>query len=175
MGTDSDVFEATDLPVSVPDDDVDGVVVLLDGASSSTGQAGGAGQGAEVELPTVDVTITHPYIGDLSLIGTVTDGVGNELCRVVLVAPDPLDASENLEGQASMADCGDLYPPAPDRIWTLTAADTLDGDTGTIDSAVLVGPDGIRYPFTAESIALPDADPTGVALDAARGGDPDER
>lgn len=164
VGSGDEVFAATGLPLEVPDDDVDGVVVLLDGQSSSTGQAGGAGQGAEVALPAIDLSITHPYTGDLSVIGVVTDSAGGELCRVVLVAPDPGDSAADLVGSASMENCGDLYPPAPDRVWTLTVADTLAGDVGTVDEAVLVGPDGIRYPFTADPVDLPDADPVGVEL-----------
>jgi subtilisin-like proprotein convertase family protein len=167
IGIDDAAFEAVDLPLEVPDNDVDGVVVLLDGQSSSTGQAGGAGQGAEVGLPAIDLVITHPYIGDLSVIGVVTDGAGGELCRVVLVAPDPSDSAADLTGSASMDECGDLYPPTPDRVWSLVVADTLDGDVGTVDEAALVGPDGVRYPFTADPVSLPDADPLGVELVAA--------
>ncbi|MEQ1787345.1 MAG: M36 family metallopeptidase, partial [Acidimicrobiales bacterium] len=163
-GPDGTEFEFTDLPVVVPDADVDGVSLLLDGATGSQGTVGGNGQTSETALPTVSLDITHPFAGDLLVTGGVVDADGGSLCEVVLHAADPSDDGDNLSGDASLSECVEHYPPSPDRQWFVHVVDTMSEDAGAIDSLVLTGPDGVIYTVPGAPIEIPDADVDGVAL-----------
>lgn len=163
-GSDGSVFDFSDLPVDVPDDDVDGIALLLDGTGGSAGQAGGSGQGADLGLPGAAISISHPFAGDLAVTGGVIDPAGNVLCEVTLHSPDANNDGVDLFGEVSLAECGRHFPPTPDRLWFLFVADTLSEDTGTVEEFVLYGPDGTVYTFQGLPVALPDADPDGVVL-----------
>ena len=163
-GADGSVFAFTDVPVEVPDDDVDGIALLLDGSGGSSGQAGGAGQGSDVGLPAASVAITHPYAGDLAVTGGVLDAEGNVLCEVSFHTPDANNDGVDLAGEVSLTECARHYPPTPTERWFLFVADTLSDDVGTVDAFSLSGPDGAVYTFSGPPTALPDADPNGVVL-----------
>ncbi len=151
-------------PAAVPDNDVDGIALLLDGSTATQGQAGGSGQGADVELPAVSVVITHSYAGDLLVTAGVADAQGRTLCEVALFSPDSSNDSDDVVGDVSLSECGEFYPPTPDQQWFLFVADTLEVDEGTLDHFSLTGPDGIVYNAPDAGLAIPDADPDGVAL-----------
>lgn len=163
-GPDGAVYDFGDLPVTVPDDDVDGIALLLDGTTGSQGTAGGYGQTSDSALPAASINITHPYAGDLVVTGGVVDASGRTLCEVVFHTADPSDDSDNLTGDVSLLDCAEYFPPAPDRQWFLYVADTLSDDVGTLDSLVLTGPNGTIFTSAATPIEIPDADVDGVTL-----------
>lgn len=163
-GADGSSFEFTDLPVQVPDNNVDGVALLLDGSGGSSGQAGGGGQGADLGLPSASIAITHPYAGDLAVAGGVLDASGNVLCEVSMHTPDANNSDADLAGDVSLAECEQFYPPSPSQQWYLFVADTLSADVGAVDAFALTGPDGAVYTYSGLPVPLPDADPNGVRL-----------
>jgi subtilisin-like proprotein convertase family protein len=159
-GPDGQTFAFDGVPVAIPDADPDGVALLLDGSGGSSGQAGGGGA---TDDPILSVSLTHPYRGDL----VVTAGAlsGEEvLCEVVLAAQDQEASEADLAIDASLGECARFYPPTPDRPWFVFAADTLEADEGTLDSAVLTGPDGATFAAAGLPVELPDADPEGVLV-----------
>ncbi len=163
-GPDGATFDFSDLPAALPDADVDGVALLLDGTTGSQGQAGGAGQESAVPLPRVSIDIRHSYAGDLLVSGGVVDGEGATLCRVTLHTPDASDNGQDLVADVSLSECVEHYPPSPERQWFLDVVDTLSIDEGTVESFSLFGPDGIVYRSPDVGVAVPDADPDGVHL-----------
>ncbi len=163
-GPDGTVFDFLDVPVVIPDADVDGVALLLDGSTGSQGVAGGGGQGSDLPLPAASVAITHTYAGDLLVTGGVIDADGRVVCEVTLHSPDSTDSSQDLVGDSSLSDCAQYYPPTLEQQWFLFVADTLEIDEGTVDGFSLTGPDGIVYSSPESGVAIPDADPTGVLL-----------
>jgi len=163
-GADGTVFEFMDVPIDIPDNDETGIALLLNATSGSNGQAGGAGQSSSVELPAVTITMTHGYTGDLAVTAGVADANFDVLCEVAILTPDPTDDSVDPEGEISLAECAEFYPPSPDRQFYLFVRDTLTGDTGTIDTFVLVGPDGRVFDLGGLPVEVPDADQTGIAV-----------
>ncbi len=163
-GPDGTVFDFLDVPVNIPDADLDGVALLLDGSTGSQGVAGGGGQGSDLPLPAASVAITHTYAGDLLVTGGVVDADGRVVCEVTLHTPDSTDSSQDLVGDSSLSDCAAYYPPSLDQQWFLYVVDTLEVDEGTIDGFSLTGPDGIVYTSPESGVPIPDADPDGVLL-----------
>jgi subtilisin-like proprotein convertase family protein len=158
-GPDGQTFAFDAVPVAIPDADVDGVALLLDGAGGSSGQAGGGGTSADL---TASLQVTHPYQGDLAVTAGAVSAEGDVLCEVVLASPDQANAVADLAVDASMADCARHYPPTAAQPWFVFAADTLAADTGTLDAFTVTGPDGATYGAAGLPLALPDADPDGV-------------
>ena len=160
-GPDGETFEFGDTPVDIPDNDDEGVVLLLDGSEGG----GSTGDSPAGEDPEVSVEIDHPYAGDLAVSVDVLDLEGEVQCEVVLATPDPSNDEDGLTLTESVADCGRFYPPSEENIWVLYVADALQEDVGEITSVELTGPDGAVYSPADVSGEIPDADPEGVVLD----------
>ncbi len=152
-----DTVEFDDLPVSIPDNTPQGVLLLADGETAGPV----TDPGARV-APTLTVDVDHPYAGDLSVeVGAV--GPGDEvLCQEQVATPDPSDDTIGLSIEAVLADCAPAFPPSADRQWYLLVVDTLARDVGTLTAATLTGPDGEVYEIDAAGARIPDADPDGV-------------
>ncbi len=163
-GSDGGTLTYTGDPVAIPDDDVDGVVLLLDDAGGTTGTAGGSGAAPAAEVPVVEVALTHPYAGDLLVTVRAEAPNGTALCEVVVASPDPRLAEPGLVAEAELDDCAFAYPPSALRQWSVYAADTLARDEGTLDAVTLTGPDGARYVAAGLPQPLPDADRAGVVV-----------
>ncbi len=163
-GPDGGSYEFARLPIAVPDDDVDGVVLLLDGSTGTQGQVGGLGQSTDVPLPVVALDVAHTYAGDLLITAGVLDPAGEVTCEVTLDTPDASDATQDLSLRASVAECEELYPPSPDRRWFVHVIDTLSVDEGTIEALSLTGPDGVTSVSPDVGVTIPDADPDGVVV-----------
>ena len=149
-------------PVAIPDADLSGIALLLDGSGGESGQAGGGGTSSG--LPAVAIDLTHPYLGDLAVTAGVADPDGNVRCEVVVTAPDPTDDTADLSTEVSLESCVRFYPPSADNLWYVYVRDTLTLDEGTVDAVTLTGPDGATWTTTGVPAAVPDADPTGVVL-----------
>lgn len=163
-GPDGTTFRFDDVPVEVPDADDDGVALLLDGTTGTNGTAGGAGRRSSMGLPAAAVRIEHPYSGDLAVAVGVADPDLNILCEVPLVTADPGRDTPDIDVEASVADCGHLWPPDPGRLWYVFVRDTLDEDTGRLVEASLTGPDGAVLTSPDVPVDIPDADLEGVAV-----------
>jgi subtilisin-like proprotein convertase family protein len=153
-GPDGDSIEFTDLPVDIPDNDPDGVVLLTDGerAQPTSSPGGDAGH--------VNITIDHPYAGDLSVeIGAVDDN-DNLLCQEALATPDASNNTAGLTIDQDLEDCAQYFPPQDGVRFYLFVADTLREDEGQLTEATITGPDGETY--QTDTGTIPDADPTGV-------------
>ncbi|MEP1125802.1 MAG: M36 family metallopeptidase [Ilumatobacter sp.] len=163
-GPDGAVFEFADVPAEIPDDDVDGVALLLTDSGGSNGTAGGSGQTSSVELPAVSVGVTHTFAGDLAVTAGVADADLNVLCEVVVRTADPQDSSADLATDVSLSECAQFYPPTPDQQWYLFVRDTLADDVGTVTKFTLTGPDGQVFDSPDVGTDIPDADQDGLAL-----------
>ncbi len=170
-GPDGQTFDFAGVPVDIPDADPDGVALLLNGSGGSSGTAGGTGQGSTMGLPAVQVSITHPYRGDLAVTAGVLGPDGSPLCEVVVSTPNPEDSEAAVVSDTSLEDCAEFYPPTAEQPWYVFAADTLEVDTGTLDSVTLAGPDGVSYTAADLPAELPDGDPNGVVaiIDGSEG------
>jgi len=153
-GPDGESIEFEDLPVTIPDDDPDGVVLLTDGdrAEPTSSPGGDAGH--------VSITLDHPYAGDLSVEIGAVDGDGNLVCQERLATPDVQNNTPGLTIDQDLDDCAADFPPQEGVRFYLFVADTLREDEGRLVEAVLTGPDGERY--ETDTGPVPDADPEGV-------------
>jgi subtilisin-like proprotein convertase family protein len=153
-GPDGESIEFTDLPVDIPDNDPDGVVLLTDGdLAQPTSSPGG-------DAAHVDITIDHPYAGDLSVeLGAVDDN-DNLLCQEALATPDVSNNAAGLTIDQDLSDCAQYFPPQDGVRFYLFVADTLEEDQGQLTEATITGPDGET--FQTDTGTIPDADPEGV-------------
>ena len=138
-GPDGESIEFTDLPVDIPDDDPDGVVLLTDGERAEPTSSPG-GDAAEL-----DITIDHPYAGDLSVEVGAVDENDKVLCQVAVATPDPSNNTVGLTIDQALDDCAADFPPEDDVRFYLFVADTLAQDEGRLVEATITGPDGERY------------------------------
>ena len=154
VGPDGEI-EFTDLPATIPDDDPGGLVLLTDGERAQpTASAGG--DGAQL-----DITIDHPYQGDLSVEIGAVDGEDNLLCQETIASPDRANNADGLVVEQPLDDCAGFFPPdGEDVSFYLFVADTLQQDEGRLVEATLTGPDG--EVFATDTGTIPDADPEGV-------------
>lgn len=115
------------------------------------------------------VKISHDYRGDLDLRLAVVDSGGQEQCRMQLLSPDQDDDGDNVTGQFPLvgSPCEQFLPPDRDRVWVLTAVDTLPQDRGTLNQFTVVD-QGQRFLSAGLPATIPDDDPIGVS--AAVGG-----
>lgn len=158
------------VPVDVPDDDPDGVVLLLDDAGGAPGQMQGSGQGDEDDEAQVTVVVEHPYRGDLAVRLEVTGDRGDVLCREELATPDPGDGSDDLDVTAPAGSCAEHFPPTAERPWTVVVVDTLREDEGTLELVELIAPGGdVLEPDDRLPVDVPDDDPDGVVVDFTGG------
>jgi len=86
------------------------------------------------------------------------------VCEVVIALPDPLNDQVDVFGDVDLTECGAFYPPAPDQVWFVQAIDEAAFDEGSIDAFVLTGPDGDVRQHGLLPAAIPDDDPTGLAV-----------
>ena len=157
-GPDGEEFDFGDLPVSIPDDDEDGIVLVTDGDEGQSTNPSSRSAVASIE-------IDHPYQGDLAVTVGVLDEDDEVLCEEPLATPDQNNDEEGLTIEASVEDCVNDYPPSEQRRWYLFVADTLSEDTGEIVSATLEGPDGEEFEIDVDNgEPIPDADPDGILL-----------
>lgn len=163
-GPDGALFEFGDVPVTVPDNDQDGVALILTDTGSSNGEAGGTGQTSSTELPAIDIEIGHTYVGDLAITAGVADDDLNALCEVVIRAPDSSDSEDDFGGEFSLAECARFYPPQPGQQWYLFVRDTFTNDVGAVERFTLRGPDGRVFESPDAGVGIPDADTNGVVL-----------
>ncbi|HJL17775.1 MAG TPA: proprotein convertase P-domain-containing protein [Sandaracinaceae bacterium LLY-WYZ-13_1] len=120
--TDGTRFEATP-GAAIPDDDSAGI--------SSTLEVEGATEG---ELVTIEVGITHTYIGDLLIEVEAPNGE-----RFVLHEREG-GGDDDLEATYPLDETGRAYEDSADGTWTLHVSDNAGIDTGTLDRwAVVVG------------------------------------
>jgi subtilisin-like proprotein convertase family protein len=157
-GPDGEEFDFGELPVDIPDDDEDGIVLVTDG---SEGQSTNPSSRAAV----ASIEIDHPFRGDLAVTVGVLDDEDDVVCEEPLATPDQTDDGEGLSIEAAVEDCVNDYPPSDELRWYLFVADTLAEDTGEIVSATLEGPDGEEFAIDLDGgTEIPDADPDGVLL-----------
>ena len=161
-------YPAPSLPVPIPDGEVTGIDIVIDG----TGQGGGPSTEDVTTAPTqpeggnsvvVELAISHARVGDLQISAGVQDADGVSVCSVLALDPDPQDVSVNVAGQIDLSECADHYPPRPDRLWFLRVVDTALGAQGSIDSFRLAGPDGRTFDFTGPG-PIPDGDLSGAII-----------
>ena len=171
-------YPAQGLPLPIPDADPAGVVITVDGSTGAPPPddevLGGDDEGVkppdmETMPPapdgsvTVELAVTHTYVGDLQIRVGVATPDGAVQCSITLLQPDPGNAADNVSGTADVSACGALYPPAPDRLWFLEVVDTAAADVGTIDRFALTGPGGTSFAFTGAQ-PIPDDDPGGALV-----------
>ena len=161
-GPDGDTIDFDDLPVAIPDDDPQGVVLLTDGERAQPTSSGAS------RAPQLTVDIEHPYRGDLSVEVGAVDRSDRVLCQVRLSSPDPADNEADLVIDEALDECARQFPPSAERRWYLEIVDTLAQDTGRFLGATLTGPDGDRYGIEGP-VAIPDADPEGLVFLFAAG------
>jgi subtilisin-like proprotein convertase family protein len=155
-GPDGESIEFDGLPADIPDDDPDGLVLLTDGERAEP-TSGGSGGGDAANL---NITIDHPFAGDLSVEIGAVDADDNVLCQEALSTPDPSDTTDGLVIDQPLDDCAADFPPSGDVRFYLFVADTLAQDEGRLVEAVITGSDGSRY--ETDTGTIPDADPEGV-------------
>jgi subtilisin-like proprotein convertase family protein len=153
-GPDGESIEFTDLPADIPDDDPSGLVLLTDGERAQPTSSAG-GDGAQLQI-----SVDHPYAGDLSVEIGAVDADDNVLCQEAIATPDSSNSEVGLEIDQPLEDCAGYFPPSEDVRFYLFIADTLAQDEGSLVSATLTGPDGDTY--QTDTGAIPDADPEGV-------------
>jgi hypothetical protein len=120
--------------------------------------------GGEGDGPSFDLTVEHPYVGDLAVTAGVVDGEGNGICSVEVLQPQPGEAGDGgLSGGVDMAACGEEYPPSPEFQWYVQVVDTAAVDEGAVTELTLNGPDG-EIEFDGLPADIPDNDPDGVLL-----------
>jgi subtilisin-like proprotein convertase family protein len=147
-------IEFTDLPATIPDDDPHGLVLLTDGERAEPTSSPGGG------APELQISIEHPYSGDLSVEVGAVDENDNVLCQEQVATPDQSNSTPNLDIDQPLQDCASAYPPQDGVRFYLFVADTLSQDEGRLVSATLTGPDGQVY--ETQTGTIPDADPEGV-------------
>ena len=163
-GADGSVFAFTDVPVEVPDDDVDGIALLLDGSGGSSGQAGGAGQGSGRRPPS-RVGCDHSSLRrrpgrdwrcprrrrERSLRGELSHPRRQQRWR--------------RSGWRGVVDrvCSAL-PAHADRKVVPVRCRHAQRRRRHGRCVLAFGPDGAVYTFSGPPTALPDADPNGVVL-----------
>ncbi len=153
-GPDGESIEFTDLPVDIPDDDEHGIVLLTDGdRAQPTSSPGG-------DAAHLDITVDHPYAGDLSVEIGAVDRNDNVLCQEAISTPDVQNNTPGLTIDQDLDDCAANFPPQDGVRFYLFVADTLREDEGRLVEAVITSPDDERY--ETDTGAIPDADPEGV-------------
>jgi subtilisin-like proprotein convertase family protein len=160
-------FLATGVPQPIADNDPQGTIVLIDGSGARTRDNNQEDIESDTSSTgtasvTASIAITHSNIGDLSVRAGVADASSKVLCSVDILEPDPTDVRTSAAGDVDLSKCASLYPPTADHRWFLEVIDTAAADTGTVDAFTVTGPDGTHE--SSAPIAIPDNDPTGVAL-----------
>ncbi|HEY8059261.1 MAG TPA: hypothetical protein VID94_10940, partial [Acidimicrobiales bacterium] len=155
-GPDGEPIEFDQLPVTIPDDDPSGLVLLTDGdrAEPTSSPGGGATQ--------LSVTIDHPYAGDLSVEVGAVDAADDVVCQEQVAIPDSANSEAGLQIDQALESCAAYFPPGEDIRLYLFVADTLAQDTGQLVEATITGPDGETYAVEDTGMTIPDADPDGV-------------
>ena len=153
-GPDGESIEFENLPVTIPDNDPGGVVLLTDGERAEPTSSPG---GAAAHL---DITIDHPYRGDLSVEVGAVDANDEIVCQEAVATPDPGNNEVGLTIDQDLEDCAGDFPPEEGVRFYLFVADTLERDEGRLVEAVITGTDGER--FVTDTGPIPDADPEGV-------------
>ncbi len=158
-----DPYPAPGLPRPIADADPEGTTVLVDGSGEADDDDGM--DDADPEGPFFDLTLEHPYTGDLAVTAGVLDDEGNVTCSIEVLQPHPGEAGDGgLSGRIGMADCADEYPPSADARWFVAVVDTAAVDEGSVTELTLEGPDGETVEFDDLPAAIPDDDPDGLLL-----------
>ena len=109
------------------------------------------------------VTVRHPFIGDLEVLLGVVDVNGTLLCTPVRLHEPSQDPTDNLTIQVDLTgtECGALGEPSLDAIWVVQVTDSAALDVGRIDSFSIES-SGRRFLADELPVPIPDNDPDGA-------------
>jgi serine/threonine-protein kinase PknK len=114
--------------------------------------------------PEATLSISHGYIGDLTVAVGVADDEGTVLCEDVVQEADPSVDDEDVDETVTLDRCSEFYPPDADNQWYVAVSDEFYGDVGTIESFSVTGPDGEVYEPADLPVDIPDDYRSGVAV-----------
>ena len=162
-----DPFLATGVPAPIADDDPTGTLILVNASGEEVDEPNRRSpeeEAGDAEV-SVELAITHTFVGDLFVRAGVADADGDVVCSVPILDPDPDDDGDDVSGVVDMSECAEHLPPSGTRRWFLEVVDNAGLDTGTIDAFSVLGPDGdVLAEADDLPVDIPDEDEEGVAV-----------